>query len=96
LPDQVPLEVVRHRNRLLRELAARKKLAFMHSFVGRTLDAITLAGASANTGGKRVPVTEALTDNYLSLHLRGRWQPNRWMRARIETVQDGSLVGAAC
>ena len=37
--------------------------------------------------------TESLTDNYLKLHLRGRHDPNHWLRAGIEDVVDGALVG---
>ena len=42
MPDQVPVPVAHERNRVLRELTARKKNAFMESFVGRDLEAITL------------------------------------------------------
>ena len=35
MAKQVPVQVARERNRILRELAAEKKLAFMRSFVGR-------------------------------------------------------------
>ena len=35
MPDQVPVHIARERNRVLRELAAQKKRAFMQSFVGR-------------------------------------------------------------
>jgi len=91
--DQVPQRVTRNRNRVLRELAAGKKLAFMRSFVGDTLDAITLAGSSHATTGEGERFTEALTDNYLSLRLEGHWEPNRWMRARIGAIHDGNLVG---
>jgi threonylcarbamoyladenosine tRNA methylthiotransferase MtaB len=96
LSDQVPLRVARNRNRVLRELAAGKKLAFMRSFVGDTLDAITLARSSEATASESGHFTEALTDNYLSLRLQGRWEPNRWMRARIEAIHDGNLVGTVC
>src|SRR5579864_4626849 len=41
--NQVPVHVARERNRILRELAAAKKLAFMRSFVGAALQAITLS-----------------------------------------------------
>ncbi len=41
-PNQVPIHVARERNRTLRELAAEKKLAFMRSFIGKPLEAITL------------------------------------------------------
>ena len=42
LRNQVPIQVARARNRILRELAAAKKLAFMRGFVGQTVEAITL------------------------------------------------------
>jgi hypothetical protein len=42
MPDQVPVHVARERNKILRDLAAEKKQAFMQSFVGKTLQAITL------------------------------------------------------
>jgi len=41
--DQVPVHVARERNRILRELGAGKKQAFMRSFIGKTVDAITLS-----------------------------------------------------
>src|ERR1051325_2918038 len=87
MPDQVPVEKARERNRTLRELAAGKKAAFMRSFVGKTVSAITLNVFD----GER---TEALTDNYLKLGVRGKHSPNCWIDARIEAVEDGSLVGS--
>jgi threonylcarbamoyladenosine tRNA methylthiotransferase MtaB len=90
MTNQVPVHVARERNRILRELAAERKLAFMRSFIGKPLDAITLNVVSTDATGE---FTEALTDNYLKLRLRGRHAPNRWLRARIENVVDGALVG---
>ena len=72
--DQVPVRVARERNRILRELATRKKLAFMQAFVGKTLEAITLNVCDGES-------TEALTDNYLKLRLQGQHQPNQWVKA---------------
>ncbi|SPF49508.1 MiaB-like tRNA modifying enzyme [Candidatus Sulfotelmatobacter kueseliae] len=104
LPNQVPVRVARERNRVLRELAADKKLAFMRSFVGKEIEAITLKSeCGAGECGAGTPAresrpaefTEALTDNYLKLHLKGRHQPNRWLRAQVEDVIDGALEGAA-
>ena len=46
MPNQVPVQVARERNRVLRELAAEKKLAFMQSFVGKKIEAITLGSLS--------------------------------------------------
>ena len=113
--DQVPVHLARERNRILRDLIAEKKLAFMHSFVGKTLEAISLnttmlSGAGRGDSAKRAQAaagkpavsehhsgenfTEALTDNYLKLSLRGTHQPNRWLKAQILQVQDSILIGA--
>ena len=100
MTQQVPVQVARERNRILREMAAGKKLAFMRGFVGKKIEAITLnvvtsgvvSGVGNDCGGD---FTEALTDNYLKLRLRGRHEPNRWLRAEIGDVVDGSLAGQA-
>jgi threonylcarbamoyladenosine tRNA methylthiotransferase MtaB len=95
MPNQVPLHTARERNRILRELAAEKKLAFMRSFVGKEIEAITLRSQEcAGEGARATRFTEALTDNYLKLHLKGRHEPNRWLRARVEDVDAGALVGS--
>jgi threonylcarbamoyladenosine tRNA methylthiotransferase MtaB len=39
------------------------------------------------------PYTTALTDNYLKLKLHGIHSSNRWRQARIEAVEQDSLVG---
>jgi threonylcarbamoyladenosine tRNA methylthiotransferase MtaB len=39
------------------------------------------------------PYTSALTDNYLKLKLHGIHSSNRWLQARIEAVEQDSLVG---
>jgi threonylcarbamoyladenosine tRNA methylthiotransferase MtaB len=91
LPNQVPVHVARERNKILRDLAAEKKLAFMQSFIGKPLDAITLNVTHNNSDGE---CTEALTDNYQKLYLRGRHEPNRWITAQIEALEEGALVGS--
>jgi threonylcarbamoyladenosine tRNA methylthiotransferase MtaB len=96
MPQQVPVPIARERNRILRELAEEKKLAFMRGFVGKTVEAITLA-CGANTPvheGFEKEITEALTDNYLKLHLPGHHEANRWVRSRVERIEDGALVAA--
>jgi len=102
MQNQVPGRVAQERNRILRDLAAEKKLAFMRGFVGKEVEAITLrsgdGGALEGDGpageSARATPTEALTDNYLKLRLSGRHEPNRWLRARIEEVVNGMLVGS--
>ncbi|HUE54067.1 MAG TPA: tRNA (N(6)-L-threonylcarbamoyladenosine(37)-C(2))-methylthiotransferase MtaB [Terriglobales bacterium] len=108
LRNQVPVHVARERNRILRELAAEKKLAFMRSFVGQTVEAITLQSPHSlssraelddlpakQSGRVEGPVvfTEALTDNYLKLRLEGRHQPNHWLTAQVAHVECGTLFG---
>jgi len=89
--DQVPVAVARERNRILRQLAAKKKLAFMRSLIRNTIAAITLR---TTPGFADSVFTEALTDNYLKLRLPGEHKPNRWLQALVEDVRDGMLVGA--
>jgi threonylcarbamoyladenosine tRNA methylthiotransferase MtaB len=106
MANQVPVHIARQRNRILRELAAEKKLSFMRGFIGKEIEAITLrscdVGAPArdvvDTNSAEVETltsgfTEALTDNYLKLRLRGHHEPNRWLQARIDDVVDGALTG---
>jgi threonylcarbamoyladenosine tRNA methylthiotransferase MtaB len=90
MPNQLPVQVARERNRILRELAAEKKLTFMRGFVGRDLEAITLSVGGSDHDGE---FTESLTNNYLKLRLRGRHQANRWISASVSDVIDGSLKG---
>jgi len=101
--DQVPVPVARTRNRILRELGAKKKLAFMRSFIGKSIEAITLNSSEfvipSEGGGSAVPtsgagLSAALTDNYLRLRLKGKHEPNRWLQAIVEGVRDGMLIGS--
>jgi threonylcarbamoyladenosine tRNA methylthiotransferase MtaB len=91
MQNQVPVHVARERNRTLRELASEKKLAFMRGFIGKTIEAITLNVTGEDDQGS---FTEALTDNYLKLRLRGSHEPNSWIQASVEHVSSGVLAGA--
>ncbi|HET7207704.1 MAG TPA: tRNA (N(6)-L-threonylcarbamoyladenosine(37)-C(2))-methylthiotransferase MtaB [Terriglobales bacterium] len=86
--NQVPVQVARERNRILREIAAQKKLTFMRSFVGHRIPVITL---NVFDGDR----TEALTDNYLKLRLSGKHDPNQWISVQVQAVASGSLIGTA-
>jgi len=88
MPAQVPVHKARERNRVLRELAARKKRIFQEQFIGETLRAITLTQFS---NGR----TEALTDNYQKLWLEGQLPANRMLTARIHSTEGEALVGEA-
>ena len=91
LPGQVPIRIARDRNRILRELAEEKKQSFMRSFIGKPLEAITLNVVHRDPAGE---FTEALTDNYLKLHLRGMHEPNRWIIAQVEAASEDALLGS--
>lgn len=81
MPDQVPVHVARERNRILRELAAEKNLAFRRIFIGRTLPVITL-----QTGGNGF--TEALSDNFLKVQIAGQHPPNELMTVNVTGAGD--------
>ena len=83
--DQVPLQVARERNRILRELAAEKNLAFRKSFIGRTVDVITL-----QTGGEGC--TEALSDNYLKVQVAGTHSANRTFTVNVSGAGDEDVI----
>jgi len=77
---QVPMKLRKERNRVLRELAAAKNLAFRESMVGRTLSAVTLH----ETG-------TALSSNYLKVELAHARGPNTLVDLRISDVTAGGL-----
>jgi len=80
LAAQVPMGVRKERNRILRELAAAKNLAFRRSLVGSTLSAVTLDNGPL-----------ALTGNYLKVELAAPREPNRIVDVRIGGTGDGTL-----
>jgi len=88
---QVPIHLARKRNRILRDLASEKQLAFMHTFRAKAVEAITLNVRGSNPE----EYTEGLTDNYLPIRLKGNHPPNRWITAKVETILERALIGTA-
>jgi threonylcarbamoyladenosine tRNA methylthiotransferase MtaB len=86
MPNQIPAQIARERNRILRDLSCRKTLAFMRSLVGTRLEAITLSSFDGEG-------TRALTDNYLKLKVAGKLGSNQWISAYVESVENGHLMG---
>jgi threonylcarbamoyladenosine tRNA methylthiotransferase MtaB len=86
MANQVPVQIARQRNRVLRDLAAAKKSAFMKAFVGQPVDAITLTRRDGE-------FTECLTDNFLKLQLRGQHQPNLLLQSKITGVSGDAMLG---
>ena len=73
MPDHVPIRERKRRNRVLRELAAAKNLAFRRSMIGKRLSAVTIEDGAA-----------ALTTNYLKVKLTPRREPNRIIDVVLE------------
>ena len=77
---QVPIPVRKQRNRVLRELAAAKNLAFRKSMVGRTLSAVTLHETGI-----------ALSGNYLKVELATPREANQIVNLPIGDLTLGGL-----
>jgi threonylcarbamoyladenosine tRNA methylthiotransferase MtaB len=86
MAEQVPVHVARERNKVLRELIAKKKQAFMQSLVGSELEAVTLTDRSPG-------YTEALTDNYQKVRLAGEHASNQLLRVRVDSIDKDALSG---
>ncbi len=89
MDKQVPAHMARERSRVLRDLIAEKKMAFMNRFIGRPVEVITLNTFGSDQEGK---YTEGLTDNYLPVRLHGNHPPNRWLPVTVEKISDGRFA----
>jgi threonylcarbamoyladenosine tRNA methylthiotransferase MtaB len=78
--DQVPMPVRKQRNRVLREVAARKNLEFRRSMIGQSLSVVTL-----NESGL------ALSGNYLRVHLARQEEPNRLIDVQVGGLAEDGL-----
>jgi threonylcarbamoyladenosine tRNA methylthiotransferase MtaB len=76
--DQVPIEIRKERNRVLRELAARKNLEFRRRMIGRTLSVVTLAEG-------------ALSDNFLKVDLATPRAANQLVDVQIGSISAAGL-----
>jgi threonylcarbamoyladenosine tRNA methylthiotransferase MtaB len=93
--NHVPVHIARERSKILRDLAAEKKRAFMRRLVGKTIEGITLVSSrtESQVGAHCATFTEALTDNYQKLFVEERHAPNQWLAVRIDQVQNDALIG---
>jgi len=76
--QQVPMEVRRDRNRILRELAAGKNLEFRRRMLGRTLSVVTLT-------------VGALSDNFLKLELATPRETNQLIDVKVGSLTTSGL-----
>jgi threonylcarbamoyladenosine tRNA methylthiotransferase MtaB len=82
-PNSVPMPVRKERNRVLRELAAEKNVAFRRQMVGRTISAVTLHESDA-----------ALSENFLRITVTGGHEPNRMVDISVHGLTESGLLGA--
>ena len=81
MPDQVPMPMRKERNRVLREIAAKKNLEFRQSMVGRTLSVVTIDDGNL-----------AISANYLRIELAQARDPNRLTDVVIGGVSQAGLL----
>ena len=77
-PKQVPMDVRRERNRILRELSAELTLAFYRRMIGKTLSAVTLEQRGM-----------ALSSNFVRVQLAHDREPNQMIDVEIGAVAGG-------
>jgi len=80
MAGSVPVSVRKARNKVLRDLAARKNLAFREGMLGREVTAVTIE-----------PLGLALTDNYIKAQLDMPYTPNRLVRLRPVAVNEQGI-----
>jgi threonylcarbamoyladenosine tRNA methylthiotransferase MtaB len=78
---QVPAPVRKERNRVLRDLAARKNLDFRRRMFGRRLSVVTLEQRGV-----------ALSDNYLRVELACEREPNRMIEVRVGGITQNGVA----
>jgi threonylcarbamoyladenosine tRNA methylthiotransferase MtaB len=78
MPGQVPAPERKRRNRVLRELAAAKNLAFRRSMVGKRLSAVTIEDGGA-----------ALSSNYLKIELLTPREANQLLQVEVIGLAEG-------
>jgi threonylcarbamoyladenosine tRNA methylthiotransferase MtaB len=80
MPGAVPIPARKERNRVLRELAAAKNLAFRRRMIGRKLSVVTLEGGH-----------HSLSGNYLKVELVRPREANQLMEVEIGSATAGGL-----
>jgi threonylcarbamoyladenosine tRNA methylthiotransferase MtaB len=80
LGERIPVQAIRERARILRDLSHEKAAEFRAAQAGRTTRALTLARGDDTQ-------TEALTGNYLKVQIAGRHSANEWHEVSVDSVR---------
>jgi threonylcarbamoyladenosine tRNA methylthiotransferase MtaB len=87
---RTPEKIARQRVEELRKLSGELKTRFYERFLGRALTAVL-----EQISGKRAPVLNARTDNYILVSVNGMplFPTARSFPVRLETMTDGEVFG---
>ena len=88
MKDQVPVQIARERNKILRDLVAEKNREFREKFVGQNLEAVTLQPNDDGT-------TEALSNNFLKIRIHGNLENDRLVHVKVQELTQDGLAGVA-
>lgn len=88
MSGQVAPKVKARRNRILRDLGARKFAAFKRQFLGRTLPVVVLEERDRETG-----LLHGVSDNYLGVLFQGSDAlKGRLLEVRVERLDSGGML----
>ncbi|MDQ1470448.1 MAG: threonylcarbamoyladenosine tRNA methylthiotransferase MtaB [Bryobacterales bacterium] len=83
MAGSVPMAVRKERNKVLRDLAAQKNMAFRENMLGREVTAVTIE-----------PLGLALTDNFIKAEMDLPYTPNRLVRLRPRALTARGVSAA--
>jgi len=87
MADQIPGQVRKQRNHILRAISERKRAAFARQMVGKTLEVVVEQSAATPDGHLR-----AITDNYLRAEAVGRGEMIETVAKMRVTDVEGALL----
>ena len=86
-PDPVPDKIKKDRLQILRALDRQKRKIFMQFCLGKVFSALVLESA------KEKGLSRALTENYLTVSIPGRFEKNERIRVRLKALEPTGLKG---
>ena len=87
-PDQVPEKIKKDRLQIIRALDRQKREAFMDNCLGHVFSALVLQS------GREKGWVKALTENYLTVSIRGKFKQNERLRVSLKKVDPSrGLIG---
>jgi threonylcarbamoyladenosine tRNA methylthiotransferase MtaB len=100
LPNQIPEQDKKRRNRHLRAISERKQIAFRHQLLGSRQTALIVregAGKTLDEGAEepRRSLSSGLTDNYVRVQIPNAPEPGNLVEVEITEVNGAAVYGRA-